>query len=396
MASPAIIWPLGDALSDANGLTLDGQSVAALAHIHGTPLYLYSAAAIKRRLAELQAALAQTGAAHRIHYAMKANRFEPLLKVMHEQGVQIDACSPREVELALRLGWRKEQVSVTAGMLSNNDLVWLANAGVHLNLDTFSALRRYSPLVRHDTSVGLRIDPGIKAGWGGEDRLAYGNAKFGFDASQVAEALEFAHTQDLNVDTLHVHVGWGLQQSAAPLLAQVYARMAAWAQAFPSVRTLNVGGGLCAKQRPEDDPLSLQTWSDLLREHLAATGCEIACEPGTFLTATAGLLVCEVNTVERRPHANWIGINAGHNVNVYPGQYGIPLALIPVAQPLAAANHKFNVAGNINEATDVWASDAALPMLQERDLLALYPVGAYGSSMASDHCMRGWAKEVMI
>lgn len=392
-----MIWPMGDALSvDVAGLTFDGLAVADLAANHGTPLYLYSQATLLRRLAELRAALAETGAATRVHYAMKANRFEPLLRFLRTTGVQIDACSPREVELALRLGWRKEQISVTAGMLSDRDLVLLANAEVHVNLDTFSALRRYAPLARHGTAVGLRIDPGVKAGWGDGERLAYGKAKFGFDASQVAEAVDFAQTQDLVVDTLHVHVGWGLQESAAPLLAQVYARMAAWAQAFPTVRTLNIGGGLCCKQRPEDLPLSLQTWSALLREHLAPTGCEIACEPGTFLTASAGLLVCEVNTVERRPNATWIGIDAGHNINVYPGHYGIPLALIAVAQPAAAANHKFNVAGNINEATDVWARDVWLPMMQERDLLALYPVGAYGSSMASDHCMRGWAKEVLV
>jgi diaminopimelate decarboxylase len=120
----------------------------------------------------------------------------------------------------------------------------------------------------------------------------------------VLEAVAYAEALGLQVDTLHTHVGWGLQESAAPLLAQVYDRLAQWAQKIPTLQVLNVGGGLCVKQRPEDKPLDVQTWADLLRVHLGGVcqerGLSLACEPGTFVMATAGVLVAEVNTVETR------------------------------------------------------------------------------------------------
>ena len=83
-----------------------------------------------------------------------------------------------------------------------------------------------------------------------------------------------------------MHLGWGLQASAARPLASVLAVLAGLARAIPTVRVINVGGGLCPKHRQEDEPLPLRSWAELLREHLAPTGCVVACEPGTFIAAS--------------------------------------------------------------------------------------------------------------
>jgi diaminopimelate decarboxylase len=193
-----------------------------------------------------------------------------------------------------------------------------------------------------------------------------------------------------------MHLGWGLQARDAAKVDVALGRLAELAAAIPGVRTLNVGGGLCARQREEDEPLALGTWAELLAARLAPTGCTIACEPGTFVAASAGVLVAEVNTVERRRGDVWIGLDAGSNVNVFMAHYGIPLAIVPVEAPLAPATETVHVAGNINEANDVFARAARVPRLDEGALVALYPAGAYGASMASDHCLRGLPREVLV
>jgi diaminopimelate decarboxylase len=89
-------------------------------------------------------------------------------------------------------------------------------------------------------------------------------------------------------------------------------------------------------------------------------------------------------------------VDAGHASNPCPALYGLPITVIPVRAPTAPPTHRYTVVGNINEAGDVWARDVALPELREGDLLALYPSGAYASSMASDHCLRGRTPEVVV
>jgi diaminopimelate decarboxylase len=236
----------------------------------------------------------------------------------------------------------------------------------------------------------------VRVGWGDDPKLSYGDAKFGFDPEAVLDAAAEAASLGLSVDELHVHAGWGLQARAAPVMGAVFAWIAELARAIPTVRTLNLGGGLCWRQRAEDEPLALSTWADLVRTHIAPTGCAVACEPGTFVAASAGVLLAEVNTVETRRSGTWVGIDAGHNVNCYAAHYGIPLAILSVARPLSPPAGAVHVAGNINEANDVFARSARLPALHEGDLVALYPAGAYGASMASDHCLRGLPGEVLV
>ncbi|MFM2128562.1 MAG: diaminopimelate decarboxylase [Pseudomonadota bacterium] len=83
-------------------------------------------------------------------------------------------------------------------------------------------------------------------------------------------------------------------------------------------------------------------------------------------------------------------------MNVYAAHYGLELEIVPVADPMAPAVVATNVAGNVNEAGDVFARNRMLPALREGDLVALLPAGAYGSSMASNHCLRGSFAEVLV
>ena len=394
---------LGDALGvGPRGLELDGTPVADLARRLGTPLYIYGRQTLRRRFAELRAALTSTGRPFEIRYAMKSNRFGPVLELVRELGLKVDTCSPREIERALQHGFAPADLSLTAGMLSQRDLAQVARFGVQPNLDTFSVLRRWAGVLEQHPElsrrIGLRINPEVAVGWGQDPKLAYGNSKFGFDQAQVREAVEFAQRLGLVIDEVHMHVGWGLQRSAAGALRDVFGRLAGFARSIETVRTVNVGGGLCWKYRPEDEPLALETWSGILAEALRELPPEvrIACEPGTYVTSAAGVLVVEVTTVERRRSGTWVGVDAGHPVNVFAALYNIPMACLPVKDPTAPEGPPVHIGGNVNEANDIFARDRPLPAVAEGDLLAFWPAGAYGTSQSSDHCLRGQPGEVLI
>lgn len=318
---------------------------------------------------------------------MKANRFPPLLDALREAGAGADACSPREVELALARGWKPDEVSFNAGMLSDRDMARVAETGVHVTLDSFSAIRRWP----RPGPIGLRVDPAVRAGYGLDPKVVYGDAKFGVRLADVPDAVALAASRGLVVDRIHAHLGWGLQAGDA---AAVDAAFASVARVARGLRAVNIGGGLGARQREADAPLALEVWASAIRRHLG--GFEVQCEPGTWVVARAGVLICEVTTVERKGDVTWVGLDAGHNVNVYAAHYGIPLEVVPVSRPLAPATTRCNLAGNLNEAGDVFARDTMLPALEEGELVALLPAGAYGATMASDHCLRGNVGEMMV
>lgn len=372
------------------GLTLAGEPLAALAERHGTPAYLYDGVRIAARVAELRSALAGLDA--RIDYAVKANRFPPVLRLLRALGVGADVVSPREVALVRAEGFR--EVSFTASCLSDCDLDALAADGVHVNLDHLGTLRRYGARVPRGTAVGLRVDPAVAVGYGVNPKTTYGGSKLGLALDALPEAVRTAEAAGLVVDTMHLHLGWGLRAGDETRVDEAFRRLAAAAEEVPTVRYVSVGGGLGARLREGDAPLPVARWAELVRRHLARW--VVRCEPGTFVVADAGVLLTTVVATWEKHGVAWVGLDAGHGVNVYAAHYDLPLTLLRVRDPLAAPDRRVHVAGNINEAGDVFARDVVLPALDEGDRVVLWPAGAYGSAMASDHCLRGEFAEVLL
>lgn len=390
-------WAHNSLTVDREGLALDGVNLNTLAQQQGTPLFVYSRATIQRQLYALQETLADAADASVIYYAMKANRHPGVLEaVLSVPGVGLDTCSPRELALAMQTGAGLEKISFNAGMLSHQDLIQIAESGVHCTLDSYSALRRYGSLVPAGTPVALRFNPGVRVGYGQGANLRYGNDKFGFEAEEIETALRVAAESGLVVDGVHMHLGWGLQESSAELVREAFTRLAWIAGHVPDLRTVNIGGGLGGRYQAADMPLKLATWGGLIREYLAPLGATIACEPGTFVVGPAGVLITEVNTVEYRRGIHWVGVNAGFALDPMPALYGIPVEVVPLCYTQEPPVQTYRIVGHINETTDVWAKECLLPEVHEFDLLAFLPAGAYCTSMSSDHCLRGQPNEIVI
>jgi diaminopimelate decarboxylase len=281
-------------------------------------------------------------------------------------------------------------------MLSNRDLDLVAETTVHCTLDSFSALRRYGERAAPGSPVGLRFDSGVTASYGQHPKMVYGKSKFGFEIEECAEALAAAKAANLVVDSVAMHIGWGLPQESADLVDWAFSRLAIVAHQAPDLASINIGGGLGGRYLSTDQPLSLERWGAMIAKHLAPLGMAIVCEPGTWVVAPAGVLIVEVNTVETRRQIQWIGVNAGYSINPLPAMYDIPLEILPLRDPLAGPTLTAHVAGHINEGLDIWAKARLMAPVCEGDQLAFFPAGAYGSSMASNHCMRGEFGEVAV
>jgi diaminopimelate decarboxylase len=122
-------------------------------------------------------------------------------------------------------------------------------------------------------------------------------------------------------------------------------------------------------------------------------------EPGEYIAKDAGILVLGKTFLETKRQTLFLGVDAGFNIAPEPAYYKLPFQPVPLIDPMglpADSLETMMVVGNINEALDVWYEDALLPNMQDQDHLVLINSGAYSSSMASNHCMRGEFKEVLL
>mgnify|MGYP001288021486 CR=1 FL=1 len=397
-----IWWERDDLGYAGDRLQLAGHDLGELAAPGETPLFVYSLARVEAKLDLLRTALNRTGHRHRVFYAMKANRFTPILTMLAGTGkCGVDICSPNEMDRALECGFAPADISFTGTAVSNRDLDRLCvQPDLGINCDSVGMIRRIGER-QPGRAIGIRVNPALGTGYGDSERLTYaGNTttKFGIYREQWVEALAMARKFDLTIETLHFHVGCGyltreLESWEAALKAGL-----AFAADLPDLKTVNIGGGLGLPHRAGDAPLDLARWSDILARAFAGTDVAIAVEPGDFIVKDAGVLLLTATDVERKRDTLFVSVDGGFNLAPEPAFYDLPCEPAPchIRSRDKANWRRVTVAGNINEALDLWARDIDLPPVVEGDYIAFINAGGYGSSMSSNHCMRGEFAEIAI
>lgn len=394
-------WQRADLCYRQERLFFAGHPVQGLADQFGTPSFVYSAARIKDNLNRLHTALTATGLAGRysLHYAMKANRFAPLLTFIKQTGLcGIDACSPGEVEHAVSCGFAPSEISFTASSLSARDLATLARYdGIFMDCDSLHALHCWGKL-KPGTKIGIRVNPAMGIGRAANEKLRYAGdvtTKFGIYREQFLEALEIAKSYGLHVSKIHFHTGCGYLTPQLDQLERIIAHCFWFIDTAGQVERVNIGGGLGVPHVAADQPLALEQWAAVLDRQFTARGLHVEIEPGDYIVKDAGLLLLEKTFAERKKNTVFVGVDAGFNIAPEPACYSLPFQPVPLRYDAGACS-AVSVVGNINEALDVWYEQAWLPDLSEHGHLALINAGAYASSMASNHCMRGRFKEFLL
>lgn len=391
-------WQRADLRYDEKG-TLVFADVPLSSFASNSPIYVYNLQRIREKISLLRNAVPEA----RILYAVKANRHPEILSVMREKTDGIDVCSPNEALLALKHGFKPEQISYTGTSISESDLTFLGNnPNIHVNTDSLSQLRRLTILdkKRPNRSIGVRINPEQGIGYRNEKRLVYAQSqrptKFGLLEEQIPDAIRIAKDGGCEIETVHWHIGCGWLAPQLPELEQILVKTAAMTEKFPSAKRVNLGGGLGVPFQKDDTLLPLDVWAKIVQRTIG-NRWQITLEPGSFLVQDAGILLAQVNTVEQK--RNWIfaGVNAGFNLLMEPLFYGMPcesvyLQLPERERPIA----EITIAGNINEAHDLLMEDIVMPIPREGEWLGFLNAGAYAAAMSSNHCLRGDFIEAVI
>lgn len=395
-------WSRPDLCWNDSGLQFAGRNLDSLARQFGTPSFFYSAARVEENVRRIYGALSGAGfrGRCRVNYAMKANRFSPLLTFLKQTGlVGIDACSPNEVEHAIGCGFEAHEVSFTNTSLSRNDLDRLARIdGLRVNCDSLHTIEQWGRR-KPGSTIGIRINPACGVSRAQNEKLQYSGlntSKFGVYREQFAEALSLASRYDLRVDTIHFHTGCGYLNEQLGVWNGILDECRWFIDQVAALRFVNIGGGLGVPHVESDERLDLGRWSEILRSHFGdRPELTIELEPGDYVVKDAGVLLLTVGSVEKKRDTTFVGVNGGFNIAVEPVVYGLPFQPVPAVRR-SGPLHRYTIAGHINEALDIWYRDIDMNQLAEDDVLVLLNAGAYSSSMASNHCMRGEFREHLL
>ena len=393
-------------LENSDGeLYFDGVSAAELAEQFDTPLYVVSESRIRGNYERLHDALTSNYEKVKIYYAAKANSNLSVLKILETEGACLDAVSPGEVSMALTPGFPAERILFTGTSVRNDELKFLADSNVTVNVDSLSQLDRLLK-IKVPSVLSVRVNPEIGAGHHDHCITAGKNTKFGLWETNAVKAYKTAKEAGVERFGIHMHVGSGVL-NVEPFLLALDKLLSVAKKVHDEIgihfEFVDMGGGLGVPYKPEDKELDLSLFSEkvlsLFKSKIAEYGLGepfFCVEPGRYLVCDASILLTRVNTVKVSPFKKFVGVDAGFNTLIRPTMYGSYHHVLVANKLETPEEETYDVVGPVCESGDILAKDRRLPKVDEGDLLAVLNAGAYGYSMSSQYNARPRAAEVLV
>jgi diaminopimelate decarboxylase len=381
-------------------LYIGGYRAIDLAERFGTPLYIYDLEVIERRYSEILSSIPYKDL--EVLYSCKANSNPEILRLLKRFGSGLDAVSPFEVLLGLRIGFERDKILFTGVSVSDDEMRLVrGDLGVMINIDSISQLRRYGKLFP-GTEVSIRINPGFGAGHHSYT-MTGGPTKFGIPLDQLARVWDIAREYRLRVVGLHSHIGSGITD-VEPYIKSLEILLDI-AKSLRDVEFIDIGGGFGIPYRRGERAIDLgelgKRVSGMLEEfERKYYHVRLRIEPGRYIVASSGILLARVVDIKEVSDVDgvriYIGLDTGMNHLIRPALYGAHHEVIPASKANKPQEVVATLVGNICESGDVIAINASLPRLVEGDVIAIMDAGAYGYSMSSNYNLRPRPAEVVV
>lgn len=367
-----------------------------IAEEFGTPTYVYDADKIIDQYRKLKAAFGTTNV--KLHYAMKALSNVNVLRLLRNEGAGVDAVSIQEVQLALRAGYRPDEVMYTPNGVSFQEITEAVDTGVVINIDNLVMLEKFGAMYGGSEECCIRINPHILAGGNANISVGHIDSKFGISIHQATHIQRIVEHYNIKVVGLHMHTGSDI------LDADVFLRGAdllfTLAHYFEHLRFLDFGSGFKVAYKDGDIETNIeaigQKISAAFQKFCSELGrqLELWFEPGKYIVSESGYLLVRTNVVKQTTSTVFAGVDSGQNHLLRPMLYNAYHNIFNVSNSEGEPK-LYSVVGNICE-SDTFGHDRLISEIREGDILAIANAGAYGFSMSSQYNSRFRPAEVLF
>ncbi|MFC0589091.1 pyridoxal-dependent decarboxylase, exosortase A system-associated [Novosphingobium aquiterrae] len=401
--------PSGYALIDGE-LAVDGRKASALvAEAGSTPLFVYSAQHICRRVAELREAIPSRLA---LHYAVKANPFRPVLQLMDGLVDGFDIASGGELAQVQAAGLAADRVSFAGPGKREIELEAAILAGVTLNLESAGEADRAMAIADRlgvTPRLAIRVNPDFDLKGSGM-KMGGGAKPFGVDADRVPELARRIIASGAEWRGFHIFAGSQSLDSDAVSETQrqalhLAARLAA--ESGVALPHCNLGGGLGIPYFAGDKPVDLRAIGAKLAEQFAQlpdalTNTRFCLEMGRYLVGEAGVYLTRVVDRKESHGEVFLVVDGGlHHQLAASGNFG---TVVRRNYPVAIASRfdapveeEASVVGCLCTPLDRLAEKGGFPRADVGDLIAVFCAGAYGASASPAQFLgHGPAAEMLV
>jgi diaminopimelate decarboxylase len=379
-------------------LYIEGVPLAELARRFGTPLYVYSRAALEAAYRTYTEAFLHTP--HLICYAVKANPSLAILNLFARMGSGFDIVSGGELARVLAAGGDARKVVFSGVGKTRAEMQQALQADILcFNVESESELHRLNQVageLGQIAPVSFRVNPDVDAKTHPYISTGLKQNKFGVAITEAPRLYRLAASL-LHLEVVGVDCHIGSQLIDLSPLADAADRVLALVDALANegiiLRHIDLGGGVGIRYQHEAVP-DLAAYGRLLAERFSGRREKLLLEPGRSLVGNAGVLLTKVEYLKPGADKNFAIVDAAMNDLMRPALYEAYHEIVPV-HARQDGSERYDIVGPICETGDFigFARDLAI---REGDYLALLSAGAYGMSMASNYNSRPRAAEILV
>ena len=395
------IKPITTRINSNGNIEIGGCDLVELANKYGTPLYVYDEETIISITNSYKDAFKNYPHINMM-FAAKAFMTKAICTIMQKQGFGLDLCSGGEIYTAHSAGFDMSKTLFNGNNKSYDELIMALKYGVGtISVDNFFELALLNNIAKSQDKqvrILLRITPGIECHT--HEYIQTGNldSKFGFDMSQIDDAIELIKDEysNLKLVGLHTHIGSQIfeKQIYFDEVDVLYKEIKRIKDKFGIVlHEINIGGGLGIKYTENDKPISVYDMANTIIEaiekyskHYNIDEPSIFIKPGRSIVGTAGVTLYTAGSSKQVPNGRlYQAVDGGMSDNIRPSLYQAEYTVEIANNPKSDADELVTIAGKHCESGDIIVKDIKLPEIEEGDTLCVYTTGAYGYSMSSNY-----------
>ena len=386
-------------------LHCDSVPLSRIAERFGTPLYVYSASAVRERLRAFDRAFRNIP--HTICYSVKANSNLSILRLLGKMGCGFDVVSGGELERVLRVEKPAAKKVVFSGVGKTSEEM---NAALKARILLFNVeseselwmLAECAARLRQRARVALRVNPDVPADTHPYISTGLHEHKFGIPIREARKLYAQASgSKYLQVSGVSVHIG--SQITEVEPFGQAIGRVADLVDQLladgHNIEYVDAGGGLGIDYKGHSSRnLSeyVSAYAGVLLRPLRRLKVHLLLEPGRCIIGPAGALLTRVLYRKTNGKRKFLVVDAAMNDMLRPSLYNAYHQIVPVREPTERSSETVDVVGPICESGDFFARNRQLPVANEGDLLAILDAGAYGMALASNYNSRPRPAELLV
>ncbi len=379
-------------------LTMEKVNFQRIAKKFGTPFYCYSYSKLKENINKFKENFKSFSPL--ICFAVKSNTNINLIREIKKFGLGADVVSLGELMIALKAGIKPNKIVFSGVGKTSNELNFAINKKILLinteSLSEIMEINRIAKLRGKKVNVGVRLNPNTDAKTLNQISTGKKENKFGVNKNTFHKIVDFCKSSKyLDLKCLSVHIGSQILDHK-PYGKMLNAISHILDKTNYQFEFIDLGGGMGISYSNKNRTLDYKKYNAAINNLLKKHKVKIIFEPGRSIIGNTGMLISKVIYIKDSGRKKFIILDAAMNDLMRPALYGAFHRTLPVIKSNKISNKTYEFVGPICESTDKFITLKKFQKLEEKDLIAICDVGAYGMSLSSNYNLRPKPIELLI